>query len=228
MKSVGRERRGQNSLYPYGCTKIHGGFERGSLWVMGSILISSLKSSRWSWLKHMIRALSLRRVKRSALFFIIWGTLFISLWRTSSFSPAEQKEIEQLWNWHKTCRRYVPSADLNRFPKGVILNVELVDYWTRTVKGLVIIYSNLPLIGGTWGALRNLLESFYHGDHVKLSKIFKADFWEHFQEADSNIIEGIIFKEVGRKLVFSTLPIKNTPFKERSMYRKMNVNCGSS
>ena len=131
---------------------------------------------------------------------------------------------QEFWNRHKARHRYVPSADvkaeLDRFPKGAVLNAELVNYRTKTVKDLIVVhaimvYNDHPLIGSSWGASRNLLESFTYGDHVKLSEVFKSDFWERFQEADGNIVEGIILKEIGGKLVFSATPPKDVPWMKK-------------
>lgn len=122
----------------------------------------------------------------------------------------------KFWNRHKEIHRYAPSPEvkeeLAQFPKGCVINAELVNYRTKTVKELIVvhsimIYQGKPLIGKTWGDARKIIEGFKYGSHVVLSETFKSGFWELFQKADGTIVEGIILKDPTGKLQFSTTPL---------------------
>lgn len=130
-----------------------------------------------------------------------------------------------IWNRQRERHRYVPTAEvkeeLDRFPKGSILNSELVHYKTKTVKNLFIVHCLLAwkgalLVGKTWDDSRQILEDFYRSisemTHVILSPVWKSGFWKLFQEADGDIIEGIILKDPKGKLVISASKIPDVPW----------------
>jgi hypothetical protein len=113
--------------------------------------------------------------------------------------------------------RYNPTpevtAELQKFPKGCIVNMELVHYHTKTVKNLLVVHCLMawrgrPLIGKKWGDSRTILENeFQFGSHVVLSPVWKTGFWKLFQQTDGVIDEGIILKKPEGRLIFSTSPI---------------------
>jgi hypothetical protein len=115
--------------------------------------------------------------------------------------------------------RYNPipevTEELSKFPKGAIVNMELVHYHTKTVKDLlvchcVMVWKGRPLIGKNWGDSRHILENeFQFGPHVILSPVWTKGFWNLFQATDGAIDEGIILKDPSGKLIFSTRPVNN-------------------
>lgn len=122
------------------------------------------------------------------------------------------------WNRRKEKHRYVPSdevrEELEKFPKQSILNLELVHFKTRSVKHKLIVHCIMAwkgklLTGRTWGDSRKILEDQEFGTHVILSPAWTKGFWKLFQEADGEIIEGIVLKNPRGKLLFSTTPIKD-------------------
>ena len=132
------------------------------------------------------------------------------------YSPTE------FWNRHKSKHRYKPTEEvrdeLERLPQNAVYNIELVNYRTKTVKQLLIVHCVMtwkgkPLLGKTWGYSRKILENeVQSGKHVVLSPVWKKDFWELYQAADGNDIEGIILKKPTGKLVFSATPITDVPW----------------
>ena len=127
----------------------------------------------------------------------------------------------EFWNRHHERHRYIPTPEvaeeLSKFPKTCILNTELVHYRTKTVKNLIVVHSLLAwkgklLVGKTWGDARHILEDQEYGKHVILSRIWKKGFWDLFQQADGEIIEGIILKNPKGKLVISASKIKDVPW----------------
>ena len=113
--------------------------------------------------------------------------------------------------------RYNPipevTEELSKFPKGCVVNLELVHYHTKTVKNLLVchcimVWKGRPLIGKTWGDSRKILENeFDFGKHVVLSPVWTKGFWDLFLATDGAIDEGIILKDPSGKLVFSVNPI---------------------
>lgn len=144
----------------------------------------------------------------------------------------------QFWNRQKkllTRYRMTPEvkAELEQWPKGCMLNAELVHNHTTTVKNLIIVHCIMvwkgkPLIGKTWGDSRDLLEEVVQqglsGEHVQVSKIWDRGFFDLYQSADGSIIEGIILKNPNGRLVFSATPIKDVPWmrKFRKPCKKYN------
>jgi hypothetical protein len=122
----------------------------------------------------------------------------------------------------KNSLNYTPTDEvrdeLERWPKGCILNVELVHQKTTTVKNLIIVHCVMAwkgryLIGKTWGDSRRILEDQRcYGRYVKLSKVCTSGFWDLFQRADGKIIEGIVLKDPRGKLIFSTTPVSDVPW----------------
>lgn len=119
--------------------------------------------------------------------------------------------------------RYRPTAEvlkeLRLWPPKCDLNAELVHYHTKSTKNLIIVHSVLvwkgkPLYGKTWGDARQLLEANQDlfGTHVRLSTVWKDHFWDHFQEADGETIEGIVLKNPKGKLVLSASLIPDVPW----------------
>lgn len=132
---------------------------------------------------------------------------------------------QQFFNRRKEPHRYVPNdqvrEELAVFPKKSILNLELVHYKTKTVKHLLVVHCVMAwkgklLNGRTWGDSRNILEDFeFFGERVIRSPVWKKGFWKLFQEADGEIIEGIILKNPQGKLVFSTTPPKDVAWMKK-------------
>ncbi len=128
------------------------------------------------------------------------------------------------WNRRKGLHRYEPLPEttkaLKLFPKGCIINLELVHYRTKLIKNYLLIHSLLAwagsvLTGKTWSDARLILEDFFQtmsqkldGSGLHLSPVWKTGFWKLFQEADGETIEGIVLKEPKGKLVISagTIP----------------------
>jgi hypothetical protein len=131
-----------------------------------------------------------------------------------------------LWSRHKTILKYNPPDpvrdELSMFPKNSVINAELVNSKTKTVKDLFIVHSLLvwkgePLYGKTWGDARHILESQFFWDklqtkHVVLSQTWSKGFLDLFNEADGVVIEGIVLKDPTGKLVISTSPIPDVSF----------------
>jgi len=122
----------------------------------------------------------------------------------------------EFWNRRKDMYRYNPTKEvlkeLQVFPSSCLINLETVHYHTKTVKNLLIVHcimvhNGQTLYGKTWQDSRNILETFTYGKYVVLSKIWTKGFWDLFQEADGDIIEGIILKKKTGLLKFSTSPI---------------------
>jgi hypothetical protein len=133
-------------------------------------------------------------------------------------------DSQRFWNRHKELHRYLPSPEvkkeLDQFPKGCLINAELVNYRTKTIKELIIVHSILvyqgsPLLGKTWDDARKIIEEFKYGEHVTLSKIYTSGFWDLFNKADGAIVEGIILKDPTGRLVFSTTAIKDVNFMKK-------------
>ena len=133
------------------------------------------------------------------------------------------------WNRRGEKHRYVPTQEilksLNLFPKGSIINLELMHYRTKTIKHTMIVHSLLgwegkSLIGKSWGDARLILEEFFRSktwrkggcDQVRLSPVWKSGFWDLFQQADGEIIEGIILKDPKGKLKISATKIPDVPW----------------
>jgi hypothetical protein len=128
----------------------------------------------------------------------------------------------EFWNRYKQRHRFVPSPDmreiLSKWPKGALINAELMNYQTKSIKNTIIvhcimIWNGKPLIGKTWGDSRKIIEDHIGmGPNVKVSETFQTGFWDLFQSADGVEIEGIILKQPAGKLVFSATPIKDVSF----------------
>jgi ATP-dependent DNA ligase len=131
------------------------------------------------------------------------------------------------WNRRKEQHRYQPPAEtkkaLKRFPKGGLINLELVHYRTKTIKNQLLIHSLLawdgvPLAGKTWGDARLILEDLFKTlkpakeSGLILSPVWKSGFWKLFQEADGEIIEGIVLKNPKGKLVISASKIPDVSY----------------
>ena len=123
------------------------------------------------------------------------------------------------WNRQKARLKYVPipevRAELERFPKGCILNAELMHNKTKTMKNTFIVhclmaYKNKPLIGRSWGDSRKILETFKYGSHVRLEELHKEGFWKLFQwacESGGELIEGLVLKNPAGLLKLSATPL---------------------
>ena len=136
----------------------------------------------------------------------------------------------EFWNRHHRQLKYRPPpevlAELEKWPKGALLNAELVHSKTKTVKNFVLVHCIMgwegePLIGKTWGDSRAILETMPSGEHVKVSPVWKKGFWQLYKEADGAIIEGIILKDPTGKLVFSA----STPPPDVPWMRKVRKGC---
>jgi hypothetical protein len=127
----------------------------------------------------------------------------------------------EFWNRHKSKHRYGPPSqmidELKKFPKGCILNGELINYRTKEIKNLLIIHTILAwkhklLFGKTWGDARLILENQEYGEHIILSPVWRKGFWNLFEKADGKIIEGIVLKNPSGKIIFSTTPLKDVSY----------------
>jgi len=118
----------------------------------------------------------------------------------------------EFWNRYHRQLKYKPIpkvlTELEKWPKGSILNAELVHTKTKNIKNKIIVHCVMAwkreyLIGKTWGDSRDILETMPSGDHVIVSPVWKKGFWDLYQAADGAEIEGIILKNPKGKLVFS-------------------------
>ena len=154
------------------------------------------------------------------------------------------------WNRQGKLLSYIPIpeilVELSQFPKGCILNAELVHRHTKNIKNLIVIHTvlkweNQLLLGKTWGDARALLEKqewlprtngtrLDYKRHVMLSQTYVSNepgtFWKMFQKARAcdESIEGIILKEPSGTLQFSTTPLKEVSWmlKIRKPCKKYN------
>ena len=144
------------------------------------------------------------------------------------------------WNRKGELHRYQPLPEtkkaLKKFPKGAIINLELVNYRTKLIKDFLLIHSLLAwrgsvLAGKTWGDARLILEDFFETQHaaldgsgLHLSPVWKSGFWKLFEEADGETIEGIILKDPKGKLIISASKIADVPYmlKIRKPSKKYN------
>jgi hypothetical protein len=122
----------------------------------------------------------------------------------------------ELWNRQRSRLKYNPTGlvreELEQLPKGCIINAELVHNHTKTVKDTIIVhcimvYKGEPLLGKTWADSRAIIEEFQYGNHVRLSQIYTNGFFTLWDEADGEVIEGIILKDPSGLLKFSQIPI---------------------
>jgi len=127
-------------------------------------------------------------------------------------------DLSFLWGREKNRLRYSPTpavkAELERFPKGCILNAELMHYHTKGIKDTIIVhclmaYKGEPLLGKTWGDSRKILESFSYGDHVRLEELHDTGFFDLWSQADGETTEGIVLKDPSGILQFSCTPLKD-------------------
>jgi hypothetical protein len=144
------------------------------------------------------------------------------------------------WNREGKRLSYTPTpevlVELKQFPKGCILNLELLHRHTKNVKNLLIVHSimkweDILLLGKTWGDSRRILEKLTwlprtvgtqlsYDHHVLLAQIQKPGhtapntFWRMFKEAQAcdEAIEGIILKDPNGRLQFSTTPLKDVNY----------------
>ena len=132
------------------------------------------------------------------------------------------------WNRHHAKHRYTPLPEtlkaLKKIPKGGIINIELVHYRTNLIKNFLLVHVLLACIGTvltgkTWGDSRLILEDLFKsraldlkGSGLHLSPVWKSGFWKLFKEADGEIIEGIILKELKGKLVISASKIPDVTY----------------
>lgn len=127
----------------------------------------------------------------------------------------------EFWNRHKEHHNYKLPAEvlkeLKKFPKGCIINAELIHNRTKDIKNKLIVHCLMAwkgkiLAGKTWKDSREILEDQTYGDHVILSQVWEKGFWKLWQETDGTTIEGIILKKPKGLLQFSTTPIKDVPW----------------
>jgi len=134
------------------------------------------------------------------------------------------------WNRHgEKNKRYTPPPEmmkqLKRIPKGGILNLELLHYRIKNLKfkNKLLVHSllgweGMPLVGKTWGDARLILEDLFktlkfpEESGIILSPVWKKEFWKLFQEADGDVIEGIVLKEPKGKLVISASKIPDVTY----------------
>lgn len=135
---------------------------------------------------------------------------------------------QAFWNRHHARHRYTPLPEtikaLKKIPKGGIINLELVHYRTEIIKNFLLVHSLLAwkgsiLTGKTWGDARLILEDLFkskalelEGSGLHLSPVWKSGFWKLFQEADGEVIEGIVLKEPKGKLVISASKIPDVTY----------------
>jgi hypothetical protein len=137
------------------------------------------------------------------------------------------------WNRQGKRLHYTPHpgmlGELRKFPKGCILNGELMHRHTKQVKDLLILHCVMAwngqlLLGKTWGFSRQILEGcglprtantqLSYSSHVVLAQEHRSGYWELFNEARAcdDSIEGIVLKNSNGKLVHSTRPIPDVGF----------------
>lgn len=119
--------------------------------------------------------------------------------------------------------------ELSVFPRGCILNGELMHRHTKKVKDLLILHSVMAwkghqLFGKTWGDSRKILEdmdlpqtkgtSLVYDTHLVTAANYGSGYWGMFQEAVAcdEAIEGIVLKNPKGKLVYSVNPISDVPW----------------
>lgn len=127
----------------------------------------------------------------------------------------------EFWNRQKERHRFVPDQpmldELKKWPKHSVLNAELMHYHTKDIKNILIVHCVMvwkgkTLLGKTWGDSRKILEQMPSGKYVQISRTYDKDFWNLYQAADGNTIEGIILKRPDKKLVFSATPITDVNY----------------
>lgn len=122
----------------------------------------------------------------------------------------------EFWNRQKARLKYVPTPEvkdeLSRWPKDSVINCELVHSKTKGVKNLLMVHTIMRwegawLRGHTWGQSRDILDGCIDWGldqyHIRISRVWKRNFFQLFMDADGSIIEGIILKDPDGKLVFS-------------------------
>ena len=137
------------------------------------------------------------------------------------------------WNRHgEKIHRYTPPAEqmkqLKRIPKGGIINLELLHFRIKDVKykNTLLIHSLLgwdgvPMAGKTWGDARLILEDIFKtlkfpkDSGIILSPVWKKGFWKLYQDADGEIIEGIVLKDPKGKLVISASKIADVHYMKK-------------
>jgi hypothetical protein len=120
----------------------------------------------------------------------------------------------ELWNRQRSRLGYntaVIREELERLPKGCLINAELMHNHTKTVKDTLIIhcimvYKGEPLFGKTWADSRAIIEEFKYGEHVQLSELHTTGFFDLWKAADGEVIEGIVLKDPSGLLKFSMVP----------------------
>ena len=102
-----------------------------------------------------------------------------------------------------------------------------MNYRTIGIKDILIVHCIMAwkgklLLGKTWGDSRKILDDQPSGAHVQVSPTYKTGFWNLFEEADGQTIEGIIIKRLAGKLIFSCTPIDDVSwmFKFRKPCKK--------
>lgn len=124
---------------------------------------------------------------------------------------------------------YKPHPDLLKelsvFPKGCLLNGELMHRHTVNTKDLLILHCIMawegkPLFGKTWDDSRELLVNMdlpqtdwfqldCYKEHLLTATDYEQGFWYMFEAAQEcgTEIEGIVLKNPKGKLIFSVNPI---------------------
>lgn len=134
------------------------------------------------------------------------------------------------WNRHgERNTRYTPPPEmmkqLKRFPKGGIINLELLHFRMKEpeYKNTLLIHSLLAwdgslLAGQTWGDSRLILEDVFRTlkipktTGVVLSPVWKTKFWMRYQAADGEKVEGIVLKDPKGMLVISASKVADVPY----------------
>lgn len=110
------------------------------------------------------------------------------------------------------------------FPKGCLLNGELMHRHTKNVKDLLILHCIMKwkgkiLLGKKWGDSRKILEDanlpqtqgtcLKYDYHLLTAQTHRKNFWGMFQDALNcdNSIEGIVLKDPEGLLKFSVNPL---------------------
>lgn len=119
--------------------------------------------------------------------------------------------------------------ELQAFPRGCVLNGELMHRHTKDVKDLLILHCIMAwkgtfLFGKTWGDSRKILEdmnlpqtrgpNLKYDSHLVLAANYRSGFWGMFHEACAcdEAIEGIVLKKPKGKLVYSINKISDVPW----------------
>lgn len=131
-------------------------------------------------------------------------------------------DLPHIWNRSKKRLSYKPPQtmmdELKQFPKGSLINAELMHNKTVTIKNTLIIHCVMMWKGRmikTWEDSRKIVDKIKEGNHIRKSEVYTKKFWELYQKADGKIIEGLVLKNPKGKFKFSTTPLSDVPWMKK-------------